>query len=110
MTHISIQHAFDQNCISVFFGPSGVGKTAFLHALAEGHWSIHCELPGVTDRNCKDGRPGLVNALIQSMILRTTIEDVQYDIQRYFLAKMLGLLQLHSAGREDCSRLDAVTA
>lgn len=84
--------------ITVLYGPSGVGKTALLRAVAEQIWSIHIELPG-PDWHTKDGGSKSAAVFFRLLQETTTLTDANHVVASMFLAKCLTLLLLHATER-----------
>ena len=95
----TLQDALKLQTVNVLLGPSGVGKTTMLRAVAEGQWAVYTELP--------DWRSGSTKLLADSSSEfkqrlsrpNTSREAAQSLVCALLLAKLLVLLMLHTAGR-----------
>lgn len=93
------QDALKLQTVNVLLGPSGVGKTTMLRAVAEGQWAVYTELPDWRSGSTKllsDSSSEFKQRLSQSAISR---EAAQSLVCALLLAKLLVLLMLHTAGR-----------
>lgn len=96
--------------VNVFYGPSGVGKTTMLRAVAEGQWALYTELPEQSTNSTKL-RARSSSAFLQRLLQRKgapseegsleppSQEDATEIIYALMLAKLLVLLVLHTAKR-----------
>lgn len=84
----------DGNAVFVFVGPSGVGKTTLLRALAEDCWSFYLEMPG-PDHRVKLGSRSCCTLFEHNVLCLT---EAKHCVSCYLLAKHLVLLFLFADG------------
>ena len=95
----TLQDALKLQTVNVLLGPSGVGKTTMLRAVAEGQWAVYTELPDWRSGSTKllaDSSSEFKQRLSQSAISREAAHTL---VCALLLAKLLVLLMLHTAGR-----------